>query len=1399
VVSEEPQAPPPAQAPARVEIEQELRRTEAIHNKRLGVYRLRNLPSEVDRLAVAQLVVAALADPEITIHDVEIHSLAPAVDWSQSKVATLSFRADPKSFQASLASEQNHPREWRQRVTGLSQPLIFDAHFNGLTVLNNVHDSEHEFDCIALSGIATHPLSSWQLPQAEDSFMWLRDALPEALPGVRFIVYGYNAAVSDQRSVQTIVDLARSLMLGLEANGWSTPTTRPLLFLAHSLGGVLLKQLFVLLAGGNERAKFILSMIRGAIFFGTPSRGVPVPHLLAMVGSKPNRDLIESLSDHSQYLEHLETQFSGVSYLEKARMFWVYETHASTITRVIGLLSRAGSFAVMVDRSSATGDRCDADAQSVIQVEESHTNMIKFGPGDHRISIFISKIRAICWPDHDTLNNIDVAQERPQEPKANGLITNDDQMQSMSDIIVESIKPAEMNQRLEQIEDHFNHTFNWAFDDPSVGLVKWLRSGSGIFWISGKPGSGKSTLMKFLINENRTTELLHSWRSPQRQIVASFFFHHRGTHMQKSFEGLLRGLLGQLLEAEPGLFPLMSSVLDARLQAKLAAGRYGSLAADSQLIRDLASRQITRQQLLLDIQLQSWTRADLEEAVQRVFDQDIIDLRVCLFFDALDEYDGRPEVMADFLKDLVKNPATSKTQARVLFSSRPWPVFQEEFSGCPGFRIHEHTREDIREYCTGMLRQDDLARPLLLPMAEDIANRARGVFLWVKLVLRDLSMVALQAGATSEDIAQKLRRCLQAVPSELHDYYTTIIQRLPSSSTREAYVLLECLSRSTTKLTIEQIPSLVSAGLSPTVLDRTAAESASRTQYDLYLKTISGGLVNAVADDLPPVRIMMVLAEKSRDIISGNVVQLMHQTCKEWVEMATFKHIVLGTRASTTWENGHSFMVKFLVHLMVTGTSARDWSWDIFFHAKEAERTTGVSQYGFLAALPSDFYRTLAPDLLPAPVSSGLSFAVYNGLWLYLMDATRHDSNAVREAEEPLFTLLMSRFARSYGRIEARRGRQASTATELVELGKFLLEHGFEVNRDPVGVSALMMRLWDSPDRETAIVIIELVMAAVQSSLPVDMTFPGAFDFFVTSVQWKLLHLSPPSLARWLINDRGADANCLNTAKQTPLDYLVDPQSVHQTCSFGADWLFELASVLILSGGRFSKAPPAQARDFFSALLKRGYDIAPLLRAAAPGIARDVMGENQHQPPDTTAHAQPNHRVAPDKRRVPNLHRPQGPPPADKPNIPHSGQPGQTGVPHQPVRHPHGQPVPENGNNAHPHPVQAQAGQHAANTAAVRLPKPQHVRLPLPPPGPNLLHVDQAGFAQNMAYDDNHHRPGAHHHHHHPPNGRRPKTDFSAMLTANQGAQVHNNTASTETPKEARFRDKFKGLFGKKS
>ncbi len=81
-------------------------------------------------------------------------------------------------------------------------------------------------------------------------------------------------------------------------------------------------------------------------------------------------------------------------------------------------------------------------------------------------------------------------------------------------------------------------SFEWFFKDERVAYTKWLADDDSvydpIFWITGKPGSGKSTLMRFAFEDPRSKSLL----PPSIGRPMAYFFHLRGKSLvQKSLQG----------------------------------------------------------------------------------------------------------------------------------------------------------------------------------------------------------------------------------------------------------------------------------------------------------------------------------------------------------------------------------------------------------------------------------------------------------------------------------------------------------------------------------------------------------------------------------------------------------------------------------------------------------------------------------------------------------------------------------------------------------------------------------------------------------------------------------------------------------------------------------------------
>lgn len=123
---------------------------------------------------------------------------------------------------------------------------------------------------------------------------------------------------------------------------------------------------------------------------------------------------------------------------------------------------------------------------------------------------------------------------------------------SKTQIILQSLYFTHMEDRGDSLNEAHARTFEWILDvdgqegngsRPKVHFLEWLKSGDGISWISGKAGSAKSTLIKYIRQDPRTQSALCAWAGSSRLVVKGHYFWISGVPLQKSQQGLFQALL----------------------------------------------------------------------------------------------------------------------------------------------------------------------------------------------------------------------------------------------------------------------------------------------------------------------------------------------------------------------------------------------------------------------------------------------------------------------------------------------------------------------------------------------------------------------------------------------------------------------------------------------------------------------------------------------------------------------------------------------------------------------------------------------------------------------------------------------------------------------------------------
>ncbi|KAK4033781.1 hypothetical protein C8A01DRAFT_39751 [Parachaetomium inaequale] len=327
--------------------------------------------------------------------------------------------------------------------------------------------------------------------------------------------------------------------------------------------------------------------------------------------------------------------------------------------------------------------------------------------------------------------------------------------------LLSSLYYDEMGDRVGTVSEAHDSTFRWIFDEPGqdrpwTDLGKWLQSDDQLYWITGKAGSGKSTLMKFISQprtqgqasdepaEARCLQHLRRWSDGQPLTVASFYFWAAGTKLQTSKAGLYRTLLCQILEEHTDVIPL---VFPERWEALCLFNEDPKALAEDELQHSL-----TRALLLL-----------------------AKTTKICLFVDGLDEFDGDHGNLIELLTRIIDG-----TSIKICVASRPWVVFEEALKNKPSLRLEDFTFNDIKEYVTSRFHGDSNFEQLWRRefefadrLVERVVRKAAGVFLWVNLVVS-----SLLNGMKHGDRVSDLQRRLDSLPPDLEDLYERILDNL---------------------------------------------------------------------------------------------------------------------------------------------------------------------------------------------------------------------------------------------------------------------------------------------------------------------------------------------------------------------------------------------------------------------------------------------------------------------------------------------------------------------------------------------------------------------------------------------------------------------------------------------
>lgn len=177
-----------------------------------------------------------------------------------------------------------------------------------------------------------------------------------------------------------------------------------------------------------------------------------------------------------------------------------------------------------------------------------------------------------------------------------------------------------------------------------------------------------------------------------------------------------------------------------------------------------------------------WTQHNLQSLLEDVLQTCLSSIGICLFADALDEFDGLQQELMDHLMYLQTTHGL-----KLCFSSRPPGTIEEGFPDATRLCLQNFTGSGIRKYVRDSVlghhtvKSSQIFHDKAMHLAHRISSAAEGILLWVKIVV-NMTVNGLDDGYTLDDTETRIEQ----LPSEIEALYAAMIQRIRKQYPKDA-------------------------------------------------------------------------------------------------------------------------------------------------------------------------------------------------------------------------------------------------------------------------------------------------------------------------------------------------------------------------------------------------------------------------------------------------------------------------------------------------------------------------------------------------------------------------------------------------------------------------------------
>ncbi|KAK5632688.1 hypothetical protein RRF57_008402 [Xylaria bambusicola] len=561
----------------------------------------------------------------------------------------------------------------------------------GLTTLFEP-DGQAVADIIFVHGLNGGSRSTWS--RTSHGSYWPQDWLScdDAFQDVRIHTFGYSSGLT-RESILNIHDFATNLLAcAYHCPGMASNPSGRIIFVGHSMGGLVIKKAYILAHQLPEYDK-LAGRVHAMFFLATPHQGAGIAQLLnRFLDFAGPRPFVDDLIPQSEMLQTINEEFPH--YSDALQLFSFFESQPMyygigkglIVERHCAVMNYANERRTYLDANHRDVARYASPKDpSYVLVRNALATTIE----DQRVSLKTEKREL----DHTELEALCKFLGVSGAPEDN-LIAN------------ESRKLPGSCQWLVQ-KDSFRQ---WR-DELN----------SKLFWLQGRPGTGKTMLASHVVSHLRASGL-----------DCCYFYFTYGDEDKETTSALLRSMAWQMAVIHRTAFTAILNITNSWTTSPVDKVDHVSI-----------RRHISMSALL---------RTELENPQYWIID-------------AMDECRNSPELMFFLRKAQEVWPLciliTSRTGVDTCLNTteRSMEIISENILDDNRGDIASFVDENL-QYLPGAARRD---------ISDRILHNSRGCFLWVRLVLSELRQVH-----TATEIAQ----VLDNDHSDMNTLYTRMLDEM---------------------------------------------------------------------------------------------------------------------------------------------------------------------------------------------------------------------------------------------------------------------------------------------------------------------------------------------------------------------------------------------------------------------------------------------------------------------------------------------------------------------------------------------------------------------------------------------------------------------------------------------